>query len=368
MFRLVILGAATALHLYVFARGASVPAVRLVVPRRAAWAAGAAFWASSTLVLVLLRGRTGALPALLQQAAMNWTGALFLAAVCLVATDLVTGFGWLLPRPAPSARGLALLAGLALAAVALIQGTRAPVVERFEVRLAGLPDAMDGTVVVAIADTHVGPRTDERWLERRISQMQALRPDLIVLLGDILEGHGPPGRHLVPTLAKLSAPLGVFAVRGNHEVSGAGQDGESPFEAAGIRVLRDSRIEVRPGLTLAGIDDPGHAGVAGTDPGVVARTLEGRPPGAAILLRHRPLQAGDAAAAGAGLMLSGHTHGGQLWPLGWLIGRAYSPIDGARVVNGMTLIVSRGAGTWGPRMRLWHPGQILCITLRAGRG
>ena len=94
--------------------------------------------------------------------------------------------------------------------------------------------------------------------------------------------------------------------------------------------------------------------------------LANRPPGAAILLSHSPLQAGAAAAAGAGLMLSGHTHDGQIWPFGYLVRLSYPLLGGRYEVDGMPVIVCRGTGTWGPRMRLWRPSEILRITLRSG--
>ena len=81
-------------------------------------------------------------------------------------------------------------------------------------------------------------------------------------------------------------------------------------------------------------------------------------------MSHTPWQAETAADAGVGLMLSGHTHGGQIWPLDYMIQRRYPLLEGRHDVGGMTVIVCRGTGTWGPRMRLWEPGEILRVTLR----
>ena len=98
----------------------------------------------------------------------------------------------------------------------------------------------------------------------------------------------------------------------------------------------------------------------------VEQTLANRPPGAVILLSHSPLLADVAATAGAGLMLSGHTHNGQIWPFGYLVRLSYPLLGGRYEVGGMPVIVCCGTGTWGPRMRLWRPGEILRITLRSG--
>jgi uncharacterized protein len=95
----------------------------------------------------------------------------------------------------------------------------------------------------------------------------------------------------------------------------------------------------------------------------LSNVLAGRPPGATILLSHTPWRSDEAAKNGVGLMLCGHTHGGQIWPFGYLVGYVYPLLEGRYEVAGMTVIVCRGTGTWGPRMRLWNPGQILRVKL-----
>jgi predicted MPP superfamily phosphohydrolase len=139
------------------------------------------------------------------------------------------------------------------------------------------------------------------------------------------------------------------------------------FEGVSFKLLRNGWAEVKPGLILAGVDDltAGRRNGQGGDP--IPQAFLGRPPGAAILLSHTPWQAERAAQAGAGLMLSGHTHGGQIWPFGYLVRSLYPLLEGRYEVDGMTVIVCRGTGTWGPRMRLWRPGAILRVTLR-GKG
>ena len=256
------------------------------------------------------------------------------------------------------------MVGGVLSLIALVQGLRPPVIRDYEVRLHALPDEMDGTVLVAMSDFHLGSLIGQKWLEARITQVQALQPDLVVLLGDIFEGHGGPEDGILESLGRLSAPLGVWAVHGNHESYGRRGGGVSPFEEAGIETLRNRWVEVRPGLVLAGVDNLSRRGAESQAREVVLGALSGRPTGATIFLSHRPLQAETAASEGVGLMLSGHTHGGQIWPFGYLVRRVTPLLAGRYEVGGMTVIVSRGAGTWGPRMRLWAPGEILRVTLR----
>ena len=164
----------------------------------------------------------------------------------------------------------------------------------------------------------------------------------------------------------LSAPLGVWGVTGNHESHG-GLDSTIQFlEEAGVHMLRNQWSELEPGLVLSGIDDGHGRGPTSDTASEIRRALSGRPlSGATIFLSHRSQRAEEVAAAGVGLMLSGHTHGGQLWPFSYISGLANPLLAGEYIINGMPVIVSRGAGTWGPRMRLWYPGEILRIVLRS---
>ena len=353
------------MHVYVFWRISSVPFLRRHVSRKFLIGTGVFFWAVFSFGRFFGHGGTGVLARTLELLGMEWMAVMFLSTVSLLAIDLVTGFGLLLPRLAPSLRGLALVAGGVLSLVAVVQGLRPPVVQEYEVRLPGLPHEVDGTVLVAMSDLHVGTLLGKQWLDARVAQVQAERPDIVVLLGDIFEGHGEPQEELLQVLHGLSAPLGVWAVLGNHEFHGRDMTGTPLMYIDGVRVLNNSWAEVRPGLILAGVDDltANHRSGLGGDP--VSEALKGRPMGATILLSHTPWQAEKAAAAGASLMLSGHTHGGQIWPFGYLVQRVYPLLEGRYYVDGMTVIVCKGTGTWGPRMRLWRPAEILRVKLRS---
>ncbi len=362
---LMLVVAAMLLHVYVFWRAASVPLVRRRLSRRTVASVGAVLGLCLFFSLQFGHGASGTTARLLEAYGMTWLAALFLAGVTLLAADLLTVFGLLLPRAAPFLRGWALAAAGVLMAVALVQGLRPPVVRDYDVPLAGLPPGRDGTVLVALSDLHVGSVLGRKWLAARVAQVQALRPDIVVVLGDLLEGHGASEGALISDLRRLSAPLGVWAVTGNHEFHGRLGARATLLEEAGFHVLHDQWAVAGSGLILAGVDDLTSRRRAGQTGDPVGHALAGRPPGAAILLSHTPWQADRAAAMGAGLMLSGHTHGGQIWPFGLLESGVYPLLGGRYEVGGMPVIVSRGTGTWGPRMRLWHPSEIVRVTLRS---
>ena len=364
MFGSILISICTLMHIYVFWRLASVPLVSRHVSLYLLIGAGVLFWAIFFIGRVFGHSGTGALAATSEFFGMLWMGTLLLLFIPLLAADILTLFGLLLPRIAPSIRGWALVAGAVLSIIAFVQGLRPPVMQNYEVRLAGLPRAMDKTVLVAMSDLHLGSLIGKRWLAARVAMVKKERPDLVVFLGDLFEGHGEPENELLSILRGLSAPLGVWAVAGNHEFHGGHKRSLQLFDEAGIRLLQNRWEQIRPGFILAGVDDLTSKHRAGRGGDFISQALSGRPPGATILLSHTPWETEKAARAGAGLMLCGHTHGGQIWPLGYLARRTYPLLAGRYEVSGMPVIVSRGAGTWGPRMRLWRPGEILRVTLR----
>jgi predicted MPP superfamily phosphohydrolase len=349
--------AAILLLAYVLWRASALPRMRQI-PRRM-FLSGALFLA---LVLVLGRalGHDAARPwtAPAEFVSMTMVGVLFLVSLCLLPVDLISWLGRFSPRRAATARAWAMLAGCLLSLLALFQGLRPPQVVHYEVRLPGLPRALDGTRLAAISDLHLGALIGPDWLQDRVTQVQALKPDMILVLGDTIEGHGASLAAYLPGLHRLSAPLGVWAVDGNHE----SHDGAKATAANPLRTLRDELVQAAPGLFLAGRRSLSRHGPG---PKVPPWNPDAQHPGGGmILLAHNPLAAGSAARAGVGLMLSGHTHGGQLWPLSYVSGIVNPLLAGRYEIGGMTVLVCRGTGTWGPRMRLWRRGEIMLITLR----
>ncbi|MGA1839658.1 MAG: metallophosphoesterase [bacterium] len=364
MFGTILISIVTVMHIYVFLRAASVPVVKSHVPKKIIFLAGLFFWLVFYLGRTFGHGGTGTLAVALELIGMNWMAGLFLIFICLLAVDLVTVFGSILSRLAPRLRGLAILTGVVLSIIGLIQGLRPPVIENYDVYLSGLPIEMENTVIIAMSDLHLGSLLGESWLKARVAQVLEQKPDLVVLLGDIFEGHGDSRENLFPIMKQLSALLEVWAVYGNHEFYHHNDNTASLFEKSGIPVLRNRWTELKTGLILAGVDDLRTSSRrSGEYNDLISKALADRPPGTTILLSHTPWGADRAAKAGVGLMLCGHTHGGQIWPFDYFVRREYPLLEGMYDVNGMAVIVCRGTGTWGPRMRLWSPGEISRVTL-----
>ncbi|MBI4775614.1 MAG: metallophosphoesterase [Deltaproteobacteria bacterium] len=364
MFGIILSSAFTMVHAYVFWRSASVPYIKRRVPRKIFIGAGVSLWVIFILGRIIGPGSSGFPGTLLELIGMNWLGVVFLMFVFLGSMDIITLFGLLATRRAPSLRGWALAVAGTLSVISLVQGYLAPVIQRYDVTLPGLPLEMDGTVIVGLSDMHLGTLLGESWLAARVEQVQAQKPDLVFLIGDIFEGYGQFDDALLGAMRRLTAPLGVWAVQGNHEFYWGGA-GMKRLERTGFPLLRNRWVEVGPGCLLAGVDDLTAARRSGRRGDYLSKALAARPPGVTILLSHTPWEAQEAANAGVGLMLSGHTHGGQIWPFGYLVQLAYPLLEGRYEVSGMTVIVCRGTGTWGPHMRLWRPAEILRITLHA---
>jgi predicted MPP superfamily phosphohydrolase len=369
MFSIVLNIVGTLFHLYVAARLYSLDAVRTRVSRRAWWIGALVIW------LVYFTGVRIGDEALdwrwwPGQFALTWLGITFVMSLCLLAADLASGFGFWWRAHTQKLRAAGAVAGVLLAAFALFQGMRAPVIVDQEVVMQDLPKALDGTVLVAVSDIHLGAQRRSEWLAARVKQINALQPAAVLLLGDQVEDNPVGEPQLATTLRGLRPPWGVWAVTGNHEFYGDAETTVREFEEGGVRWLRDRQVQLAPGLVLAGIEDIGRRMRNERDyADGLARTIPAATGVATILMSHIPA-AGiieEARARGVDLMLSGHTHGGQIWPFNYAVQRRFAKYAGAYEVGGMLLYVTRGAGSWGPRMRLWQPGEIIRLTLRAAR-
>lgn len=353
------------LHAYIFWRLSSLPWIANHISPLALSIIAAFLWLSYLIARILDRKGFQRFFWPLELFAATWVGVVFLLFWCMVATDVVTlGGNVFTPAATITIRTGAVALAVFLCVLASIQGLRPATITEYELPLAGLPRELDGTVLVQLSDLHLGSLLGKCWLEKLIARVNALKPDIIVVTGDLVDGNVGRVEPLRESLQKLRSPLGVWAVTGNHEFYAGLAKSVHLLENAGFNVLRDSNEQAAPGLIIAGVDDLTSRSPF-TDAHPLTKALANRSQGATILLSHSPLDGEKAAGAGVGLMLSGHTHNGQIWPFNYFVRSRYRLLTGRYEVNGMTAIVSRGTGTWGPRMRLWLPGEIVRIKLRS---
>ncbi|ATL29969.1 membrane protein [Streptomyces formicae] len=277
------------------------------------------------------------------------------------------------PRPAPSRR-LFVSRVIGGSAAAVAAGTvgygaysvlRGPKVKRVTVPLAKLPRAAHGFRIAVVSDIHLGPILGRNFTRRVVDTINATQPDLIAVVGDLVDGSVEDLRPAAAPLAGLRARHGAFFVTGNHEYfSGADQWVEHVREL-GLRPLRNARTEL-PWFDLAGVDDvAGESEGKGPD---FAEALGDRDRSrASVLLAHQPVVIHDAVEHGVDLQLSGHTHGGQLWPGNFIADLANPTLAGLERYGDTQLYVTRGAGAWGPPVRVGAPSDITVVELASRR-
>jgi predicted MPP superfamily phosphohydrolase len=235
-----------------------------------------------------------------------------------------------------------------------------------------LPPELDGFTTVQLTDLHAGYTVGRGFVTDLVRRANQLGADLIALTGDFVDGPVDLLGDAIEPLRELRAPHGVFFVTGNHEYYAGVDDWLAFYATLGIRTLRNQRVVVAPerggGFDLAGIDDHNAAG-AGHGPDLPA-ALAGRDPARPlVLLAHQPRQVRSARHHGVGLQLSGHTHGGQLWPWHYIVSAQQGGLLAGHSWHGDTqLYVSRGCGYWGPPVRVGAPAEITRVILRAPAG
>ncbi|WP_067474392.1 metallophosphoesterase [Nocardia amamiensis] len=260
-----------------------------------------------------------------------------------------------------------LAAAAVLVAWGVVEARRVPLVRTVEVSIPGLGPALDGLRVVVVTDTHFAALDRLRWSERVVEVVNAQRPDIACHAGDLADGSVAKRHAQVDPLGKVEAELGRFYITGNHEYFGDAPGWIEHMRSLGWQPLRNAHVTVRRDedqLVIAGIDDPTGVGLDGHGPDLPA-ALAGADPGApVVLLAHQPKQITDAAAAGVALQISGHTHGGQIWPFHYLVRLDQPVVAGLSRHGGTQLYTSRGTGFWGPQLRVFAPSEITVLILR----
>ncbi len=347
---LTILGAA---HLYIWARFVAAPDLPLPWEILATVAI-VAFAPSLPLATFVLRRLPRATAKPYVWIAYTWFGLAVYLLLAAAVTHVACLFG-ANPRLAALA---GVSAALAVVGYGLVHVARGPIVRRVRIPLAKLPAAAEGYTIAQLTDVHIGPLLGERFAAEVVAKVTALAPDLIVITGDLVDGRLDELRPHVEPLRELAARDGVFAVTGNHEYYWNANAWLEHLRSLGVTILRNEHVTIRGAFELAGVDDS-----SATED--VPRALAGCDASLPIiLLAHHPRTI--ARAGGADLQLSGHTHGGQLLPLGWLV-RLFEPhVAGLARFGATWLYISEGTGFWGPPMRVGTSSEIALLTLTKG--
>ena len=277
------------------------------------------------------------------------------------------------PRRLFLARTLAVTAGavaLGTAGTGAYLANSAPVVRRVPITLPRLDPALDGLRIVTFSDAHLSATYGGRRFERLVEIVNAQRPDVVAIVGDLVDGSVDELREDVAPLADLVSEQGVFFVTGNHEYFVDTRAWLQHLPTLGVDVLHNERVAIRRGtasVDLAGIDDRTAAGSGVPGQGAdLDAALDGRNDATpVVLLAHQPVMVEQARAAGVDLQLSGHTHGGQLWPFDYVIRLDQPSVEGYSRHGDTQLYVTSGAGYWGPPMRVGARPEVTVVELRA---
>jgi uncharacterized protein len=314
-----------------------------------------------------------------------WLGVVFYLLIGLLLLELPVLAALLVQRrrgasqPEPSAdvsrrrllrQGAAILAGTAAVGISgygVSRAYRPPRVTRLTVPLARLDRRADGLRVAVIADIHVSPVFGAGHVERVVDIVNGLDADLITVVGDMVSAEASKVRSSAAPLRLMRSRYGAFFVTGNHEYYNGYEEWIEAADELGLRVLRNERVEIAHGggvVDLAGVNDREGSGYG--DPPDYRAALGDRDPSRPVLLMaHQPVQVHEAAEYGVDLQVSGHTHGGQLYPFDYLVRIEQPVVSGLSEVDGTLVYVTNGAGFWGPPMRVGADPDVTLLELRA---
>ncbi len=262
--------------------------------------------------------------------------------------------------------GTAAVLGFGASTVGVVSALSPVQVRKVKVAIDRLARGSHGTRIVQLTDVHVGPTIGRSFIEDVVARVNALEPDVVAITGDLVDGTVEELREHVAPLAKLRAKHGVFFVTGNHEYYSGADAWIAHLRELGVRVLRNEHVPLggEEGFDLAGIDDASSRGQAHGHGPDLEKALAGRDAARpVVLLAHQPRGIERADALGVDLQLSGHTHGGQMFPWNFLVKLQQPFVAGLHQLTRAQIYVSCGTGYWGPPMRVGTTAEITEIEL-----
>lgn len=241
---------------------------------------------------------------------------------------------------------------------ALWGGFSTPRIKRISVSVQNAPTLK----IALISDAHLGMGVSYARWDKALKRLEQEKPDLVLVLGDVFE-YGPNADKYAARLAAFQTPLGSFGVLGNHEYYNNYQQALDFYKEANIKLLRNETALLPNGLQIAGLKDIRTAGVTEQELAELLQQADSQKP--LILLSHTPLYMHEAAAGGADLMFSGHTHNGQIWPFNYLVRLQFPYVYGLFNIDGMPFYITSGMFYWGIPLRLFAPAELPIIEVNA---
>lgn len=304
-----------------------------------------------------------------------WMGAFFYFLLLVVLVDLLRLAGiWtgLLPHSfrtssAATVTGVTVFLTVALLLVYGTWNARNPIITRYNLDVDKKAGSIESLHITMVSDVHLGAIMNKYRLQDMVDRINALNPDLILFVGDVVddEVRGYREEKMSDIFKQLRSPYGMYAVPGNHEyISGDINEAVAFLEESGIHVLRDNYIKIADSFYIAGREDvAGERFIQGTRKEPVELLKDINPSLPVILMDHQPVALEKAQAAGVDLQVSGHTHRGQLFPNN-LITRKTFELDYGYMKKGSThFVVSNGFGTWGPPLRIGNKPEVVDIII-----
>lgn len=314
--------------------------------------------------------------------AFTWVGSFWLAAMvyllmAVIAIDLLRVINHFIPflsKIIPEAvltRPYFITIGIATAVFLLVfaghLNALLPRTNQVNISLSKKIDSRDKLRIAMVSDIHLGTVISTNRLSKIINHINSVEPDIILIPGDLVDEDLAPviRQNLGAMFSKLEAPLGVYASTGNHEYIGGANAAVHYLRKHSVKVLRDTAVQILPQLWVIGRDDADSERFAGEHRKPLKEIMANIPAeDVRIVLDHQPKAYNEAREAGVDLILSGHTHHGQMWPFNYITQAMFPLSWGYKKFDEMHAYVSSGIGTWGPPVRIGNRPEVVVISLR----
>lgn len=312
---------------------------------------------------------------------LTWTGNFWLAAMlyfflAIIFIDIVRLIFWIahyspgFMADIQQGKAIVLISVIGIVCVALLSGFINARIQRRTTLNLEIHKKVEGPKTLRIAmasDIHLGTMIGSRGAKKLVRKLNTIKPDIILLAGDVVDEDLQPvlRRNLGETLKDLSAPLGVYAITGNHEYIGGVEPAVKYLQEHGIKFIRDTTLFIDNRFYLAGREDRDISRFTNKKRKEIGSVLEGVDKSfPVIMMDHQPFDFQKVVEQGVDLQLSGHTHHGQIWPLNYITNAIYEVSWGYKRKENTHFYVSSGFGSWGPPVRLGNYPEVIEINLR----